>query len=493
MNANCEFYYLPTQITAPNDPSGIRTPGDCGTATFDVGRDKTNPRVFQPVLAVNWKLGANDDVRASWGRSVEFVTLGAVDLSVTPGYYLNSPYAKIPSFSANTWFNNWNNLNGFGGPPPAFNTAPATSCGLFHDTLCSSYADELYWDNQATYSGIPFQPVKPEVFQNYDFSYSHQFTKGILSGIQMKITPWARNVQDAFAAASTPKISNGKIVTDPLTGGVLYNPPTESNVGYSRANGVEFELTRQVPYGLSAYFAATYQNEWSNVVPLSGSEDFYPSVPTASLVLGDKYRVGFLSPFQTTLSLDYHTHNGWRFNPVFFYNAGYPYGAGLMGAAFVDGQAYNIPNTNYSAGLIGSPAGATQYVDPMNPGSVFNPNIDATRGTPEHNAPGGVLSHPNMTANFTTEYELPNHQITLGATVLNVFNEVYGGPSLNGRYQPIATGISGPKSGSSTTTSRFGPDYGLVNYASIRSPFSPYINTPSGTGRSYYFYVTTKL
>jgi hypothetical protein len=143
--------------------------------------------------------------------------------------------------------------------------------------------------------------------------------------------------------------------------------------------------------------------------------------------------------------------------------------------------------------LIGSPAGATQYIDPMNPGSFFDPNIAGTRGTPEKNNPGGLLSHPNLTANFTTEYELPNKNITLGATILNVFNEVYGGPSLNGRYQPIATGISGPLSGSSSTTALFGPAYGLVNYSSLRNPFSPYINTPNGTGRSYYVYITTKV
>ena len=32
------------------------------------------------------------------------------------------------------------------------------------------------------------QPVKPELFDNYDFSYSHQFN----SGYSFKITPWYR-------------------------------------------------------------------------------------------------------------------------------------------------------------------------------------------------------------------------------------------------------------------------------------------------------------
>lgn len=484
MNADCTFYYLPSSYATPppaaaGNPYGVPAganvayPGNCGTATFDVGKDKINPRVLQPVLAVSWKMGNDDSVRAAYGRSVEFVTLGGVDLSANPAFYTNK-FGSVPSFSAYT-----------GGP--------SMICGIFQDTLCSNYGTQLFWDNQNFLLGVPFQPVKPEVFTNYDFSYSHQFTRGFLNGVQLKLTPWYRNVQDAFASAQTPKIVGGKILTDPVTGAVIYNPPTQSNLGYSRANGIEFDVTRQVEYGLSGQFTATYQNEWSNVVPLSGSEDFYPSVPAASLALGNRYRVGYLSPFQSTLALEYHTRNGWRFNPQFFYNVGYPYGAGLIGAAFVDGKAYNIPNTNYSAGLIGAPAGSTSYVDPMNPGSVFAPNIAATRGTPEKNNPGGLLSHPNLTANFTTEYELPNHQMTFGVTVLNVFNEIYGGPSLNGRYQPVATGIAGPLSGSNSSTALFGPAYGLVNYSSLRQPFQPYINTPNGQGRQFYVYLTTKV
>jgi len=493
VDANCNYYYLPSSYSTPapaaaGNPYGVPAganiayPGNCGKATFDVGKEKTNPRVVQPVLAVSWKLGNNDAVRAAYGRSVEFVTLGAIDLFANPAYYTDT-YGKVPSFSAYGWDGN----------PADYSLSPAFTCGMNMDTWCPSYGAELAWDNQNFLLGVPFQPVKPEVFTNYDFSYSHQFTGGILNGVQFKITPWYRNVQDAFASASTPKVVDGKILTDPVTGAVVYNPPTQSNLGYSRANGVEMDITREVPYGLSGQFTATYQNEWSNVVPLSGSEDFYPSVPAASLALGNRYRVGFLSPFQTTLALDYHTHSGWRFSPQFFYDMGYPYGAGTIGAAFVDGKAYNIPNTNYSSGLIGAPAGATQYIDPMNPGSVFAPNIDATRGTAEKASPGGLLSHPNLTADFTMEYELPNRQMTLGATVLNVFNEIYGGPSLNGRYQPVATGISGPLSGSNSSTALFGPAYGLVNYSLLRSPYQPYINTPSGSGRNYYFYITTKV
>ena len=61
-------------------------------------------------------------------------------------------------------------------------------------------------------------------------------------------------------------------------------------------------MTKDATTGLSGQFTATYINEYSNVIPLSASEDFFPSIPPASLLLGNLYRVGFLSPFQTTVS-----------------------------------------------------------------------------------------------------------------------------------------------------------------------------------------------
>lgn len=473
--ATCEFFYLPTSTTTP--VGGIRTPGNCGTATFNVGNDKLRPRVVQPVLGLTYRLGTNDAVRASYGRSVEFAPLGLIDLWGGRQYY-TAQYGNIPSNSAYA-----------GGVPGA--PVPATTCGIFGDTQCVNYGEQLFWDNQNDLFGVPFQPVKPEVFNNYDFSYSHLFTKGILNGVSFKVTPWLRKGQDVTASTQTPKIVNGKVVTD-ANGNPLYNPPTVTNLGYSLADGAELDVTREVPFGLSFQFTATYINEFTSVVPLSGSEDFFPSIPAASLALGNKYRVGFLSPFQTTLALSYQTKSGWRINPIFHYNEGYPTGAGLYGAAFVDGAPYNIPNTNYSAGTIGSPAGATQYIDPMNPGSLFAPNIAATRGTPEAASPGGKLTHPNMTMDVTFEYTTPK-KVTLGMTILNAFNELYTGARLNGRYQPIATGISGPLSGQSVLTYLFGPSYGFANFGLNRLGNQPYIDTPNGQGRQIYFYVTTKI
>lgn len=487
--ATCEFYYLPSNYSAPGPAgpnafgvpvgtTGIAYPGNCGTASFDVGNDKLKPRIVEPVVAASYKVGQNDVFRAAYGRSVELPFLGIVDFYGGEEYYTGG-FGKIPSFSA------------FGSGLP---NGVATSCGIFGNTVCQNYGQQLFWDNQNITLGIPFQPVRPTIFNNYDLSWEHQFTRGRLNGVQLKLTPWLRKAYDEVALTSTPKIVDGKVVTDPATGAVVYNPPVASNAGYNRADGIEFQLTRQVQQGLSAQFTATYINEVSSVVPLSSSEDFFPSIPAASLAVNNIYRVGYVSPFQTTLALNYQTKNGWRINPVLRYNVGYPIGAGLLGAAFVNGTAYNIPNTNYSAGTIGSPVGGALFIDPMNPGSVFAPNVAATRGTPETASPGGKLSHENTIADLTVEYA-PTAKVTIGATVQNIFNSLYSGPSLNARYQPVATGISGPLTGQQRNTfvTGLGPAFGFYNYGLNRHGNEPYINTPNDTGRQFYVYVTTKL
>jgi hypothetical protein len=238
----------------------------------------------------------------------------------------------------------------------------------------------------------------------------------------------------------------------------------------------------------------TYQNEFSNVIPGSPSEDFFPSIPPASLQLGNLYRVGFLSPFVGTLALQERTRTGWRINPVIYYNHGYPIGKGLLTANTVNGLPYNIPNTNVSnSAALGGSTGAPQYIDPRNPGSLFNPNIDATRGTPETPAAGGILSSARFSpVQLTVEYQSPrNPRSTFGAVVFNVFNQLYGGPGYNGRFQPIATGIGGPYSGySSTATNPL--YYGTLNYTE-RQGNQPYTLNPSGIPRTVQFYYQLSL
>jgi hypothetical protein len=454
----CTTLYEPTKWNI-NVPAG-----SCPIATFNVTNDQMRPRIPEPRLAFSYQLSGNDSVRASYGRSVEFPPLGQIDFYDPPQAY--AFFSKIPSFDT-------------------FNGGGVASCGILgFQVPCKNYGQQLYWENQNTFQGVPLQPVKPEIFDNYDFSISHQFA----GGYAVKLTPWYRRGYDATASVASPILQNGQPVPNG-SGGFLFFPAVVTNKGTNHATGVEFLVTKEAASGLSGQFTATYINEFSNVIPLSSSEDFFPSIPPASLLLGNLYRVGYLSPFQTTLDLNYEK-NGWRISPQIQYNIGYPNDAGLFAAAFVAGKAYNIVNTNASGGINAAPNGTVQYIDPMDPGSFFDPNIAATRGTPDSRWPGGKLDHPRSFTNITIERSL-RHNSTLGFTVNNLFNAINGGPILNARYQPVATGYSGPLSG--LHAQPYFPNLGETNYGPLVRGENAYINRPDQTPRNYYLYFQVKV
>jgi hypothetical protein len=95
-----------------------------------------------------------------------------------------------------------------------------------------------------------------------------------------------------------------------------------------------------------------------------------------------------------------------------------------------------------------------------------------------------------MTANTTIEYNL-GHNHLIGLNVSNIFNSLYSGPLLNTRYQPVATGISGPLTGLHPLP--FYPGLGQANYGPILRGQDAYINSPNNIGRTYYIYFQTKM
>ena len=461
----CDINYCnPTSFTA------------AGTPNFNYDQDTRTPRVLQPRFAASFQATKNDAFRFSYGRSVQFAPIASVDLVGSRMAY--TPYNNIPSY---------NNQSGLAPGAPG---SAAKYCGVTGDQLCTSYADQLYWENQNVLLGVPISPLKPTTYNNFDFSYSHLFPHQV----SMKITPFYNKSYNQVASTQQQIVVNGVPKFDPVSGAPLLGPPQNTNLGQSHITGLEFFVTKEAAYGLSGSLSLTYQNEFSNVVPTTGSEDFFPSIPPESLKLGNLYRVGFLSPFVGTLALQERTHTGWRINPVIYYNHGYPYGSGLLTASTVNNQAYNLPNTNVTnSGALGASTGAPQYVDPRNPGTLFNPNVDASRGTPNTSSAGGMLSAARFSPiQLTVEYQSPrNPRNTFGAVVSNVFNQLYGQPALNTRYQPIATGIGGPYSG--YTSSAVNPlYYGAFNYTERRGN-QPYTLNPSGLPRSVQFYYQLSL
>lgn len=455
------YYPIATGVDALGNPDPTKD------VYADIGQYK-RLNVLEPRFAFAYQFTPRDSITFSYGRSTQLPPISFVDNHFPTAPFLT--FAGIPQNPAG-------NAAGTGVP---------RDCGPTADRVCRSYADQLYWDYQNT-DGIPYTPAKPSTFSNFDASYQHDFGRGLSA----KISPFYRRGYDVLVQTATQKIINGAPAFDANNNPIL-NPSVTSNAGVSRTTGVEFYLTKTAAYGLSGSLSLTYINEFSNVIPGTSGEDFFPSIPPPSLALGNLYRVGFISPFNGTLAFQYKFRSGFRVNPIIGFNVGYPYGAGLLTAAQVNGNAYNVPQTNVSIQpAIGGPASATQYVDPANPGSIFHPNIAARRGTPESNSAGGTLTNSRVnTANISFEYNKPGTRNTFGVLVTNVFGNVYGLAAINARYQPVATGISGPRTGTTANAATLGENYGYVNYQSNRFGTSPYLITPNAANptavRAYY-------
>ncbi|HTD34236.1 MAG TPA: TonB-dependent receptor [Candidatus Elarobacter sp.] len=423
---DCSIYRcLPTSYSL--DASGMPT-----NFKFDYDQDTKRPRVIQPRAAIAFQATRNDALRFSYGRSVQF-----------------PPMADVENATIRSNFNAFNNIpsrDPITGKQAMFCSTAVILNPAFQNAPCASYADQLNWENSFAVTGVPITPLKPVTFNNYDFSYSHLFPHQL----GLKLTPFYYKTNNEVATTAQQLVQNGVPAVDP-NGNPIFGPSVNTNLGKTQASGVEMLLTKEAAYGLSGSLSLTYQNVFSNVVPTSASENFFPSIPPESLALGNLYRVGYLSPFVGALAIQERTRTGWRINPVIYYNHGYPYGSGLITATTVNGKPFNVPNTNVtSPAQLGGPPVATSYVDPRNPGSVFNPNVDATRGTPETASAGGVLSAARFTpVQLTVEYTSPRNPRagTVGLLVFNLFNQLYAEPALNSRYQAVATGIAGPYSG----------------------------------------------
>ena len=424
----------------------------------------TRPSTLEPRISANYQFSNRDSLRASFARSEQNAPLAVVSTTVDARNF--AAFANIPSYDV---------LTG----------KPATFCGSTKKATCTSYADQLFSLYQYYLNGPALTPVKPETFSSYEFTYAHAFNHNIAA----KVTPFYTRGYDIVDRTNTV------IGTNPNTKALILSPPVAGNAGVERTTGVEFQLTKEALYGLSGSLSATYINKFSNVPPLAPSEDFFPTIPAASLLLGNTYRVGFLSPFQATLAAQYRTHSGWRINPQITYNKGYPLNPGDTTAVFINGQPYNVTNTDVTGPTAGVNFG--QYVDPANPGSKFNPNIAARLGTPSSNTAGGILSNARLNTNLTIEYSPPTTRSTFGVQIFNLFDQIYGRPSLNPAVQPISTGVLGPQTGQL-------PNYEYSYYATNAVPYlsptlasqhgtSPYVLYQNQTPTTVLFYYKLKL
>jgi hypothetical protein len=289
-----------------------------------------------------------------------------------------------------------------------------------------------------------------------------------------------------------------------------------SNAGVERGHGVELYLTKTTPWhGWTGAISASFQKVQQNIDPagtpagaardVTGAQNNENEgvISSAAAAFQGFYNVNYVTPFSTSLSLQYE-HSGWRFQTQWFYDVGYPYGQGTHVFQLYAGVPHQVPASNDCGNS------STSFADPTNPGSCFKPNITATRGTDEGNFANQVFTHPNLVAALTVERDVGNGKI--GFTIDNLFNEIYTGPTLpngidyghtgpilsdsfgfdfkngmqlNPNYQPVATGVSGPLTGTNFV--------GGGRNLSLICGTCPYIHLPNGEGRTYYVYYQFRL
>ena len=407
-----------------------------------------HPTVFEPRIAVSYELTKNDSIRASYGRSVEF--LNAQDAGTPGGMYGANALFNVPVLPGTNTANpaTWTCGSGLNSARLLASGANASGKGggFFQ---CQNYAQQLFWSYDQNFDAPDYGKGTSPTYNNYDVSYEHQFT----NGFGLKVTGFNR------LSSGLPGFFVLAQKLDPVTGAILYQVFSVNNNANQKTTGAEVQLTTpEKRVGFSGFLSLTYQNALSSVPPLLPSEDSLPLVTTESFLLKDVYRAGFLTPFSADFGGTYRFKGGFRITPDVNFNAGYPTGVGNLVAfnGLINGKPYNVEQTNLGGaqptidgfqGVTGA-ATATNYVDPAYAGSSLNPNVAASRGEKETSAAGGELTKPYFTANLTAEYTFAKRN-TIGFQVQNLTGQIYAGntPQVNTYYQPVTTGVAGPQTG----------------------------------------------
>ncbi|MBV8222639.1 MAG: TonB-dependent receptor [Candidatus Eremiobacteraeota bacterium] len=447
--------------------------------------DVTRPSALSPRIAASYALGTHDVIRASYGENIEFVPLSAVENSyqIDPSLkncnIASGCFQPLPGYSATC-------VNGV---DP--NNANA-SCNGF-----SNLAQQILADLN-TNNFQSFTPVVPQRAVNYDISYEHDFGHGL----DAKITPYYRHGWNYV-------VTNSNFLFNLPSGTPVFGPSRSINGGINSNTGVEFEIQKQATFGFSGFFDATYDNTLANY-----DSDFFPTVNNAALAANHFYHVTYVSPLTANLVMAYDSRQGFHASVDMPYTIGYPYGVGTKTFTFM--QCSQVPtctgNPNstipiqvLNTDLVANTAQQAYYfTDPTNPGTILDPNIVGSRGTPEGPDPGSLRSPAILTVNATVSQTLgsgPNN-FQVGLRVQNLFGNYSAIPTngsglasagSNPYWTPNALGGYAPNSGFNTNQCPKGVvnAFGCEPFQNNYSPY-PYENEAMGSPREWTFFVSVK-
>ncbi|GAC1417004.1 MAG: hypothetical protein NVSMB64_27090 [Candidatus Velthaea sp.] len=368
-------------------------------------------RLYEPKIGLNYAATRRDIIRVNYGRSLSIPLPSFIGTDIDRSAF--AAFANIPSYDNTTG-------------KTAIYCGAGQPYSTFGQTFfvgrkpCANYADQLYWlmrnarfqnQSQITY------PLRGATFSNYDISWAHEFG----DGTAFRLTPFYRRGFDVVEQ------TRDLLGIDYVTGASILSPPVYSNLGTQSAAGIELNVTtRQPEAGLSGQLTATYVNQ-------IGNDSATPYLPTASVLLGQKFRSPNLSPFQSTLALTYRSRSGVRINPVVTYRYGFPYGAGVNAAFNYNGAPTLAPFSNALYPNVFGNVNSTCFVNPQSPGLIFAPNCAALRGAEGVNTSAGTLrSAASLQTDLTIEFGSPNRSgLRYGFSMTNLFNQTANYPAYN--------------------------------------------------------------
>ncbi|MDQ6824299.1 MAG: TonB-dependent receptor [Candidatus Eremiobacteraeota bacterium] len=414
-----------------------------------IGSDVTQPQQISPRLAASYEMSARDVVRFSFGRNIEFEPLNGIVTAFSPPRSLQKCDIQSGCFI----------------PLPGYGTT----------NRVSNLYDQVVLD-LTTHAVAQYSPVLPQTAVNVDFSYEHEFGRGI----ELRVTPYYRKGMN-YAVGSAPLLFTLK------SGTPIFGTPRTVNAGINKSAGVEFVLQRNAQYGLSGILDATYDNTLANY-----DGEYFPGVNNAALAAGHFFHITYIAPVSGLLNLTYNSRAGFHAGLTASFESGFPYGVGKKTFVFgPNGVPVQVLNTDVASGGAFS---AYYVTNPANRGTPFAPNIVASRGTPEGDDPGTLSGPAIATVNVTISHQLGKapRNTDVGIRVKNLFgNYSPTGIPPNPYYGFSGFGNNGLPSGVNPNACAPGQTFGCEPFRYNYSPF-PYEQEQSGPPRLYTFFISAK-
>lgn len=441
---------IPADAAALDTTYFINASGDVVTVPGSpIGSDVTQPSQISPRVAAAYELGPRDAIRFSYGKNIEFASL----------------YASIRPFSVPPSLRRCTIADGCFIPLPGFGVTNHVT-NLYDQVLL-----DLTTNMEAQYGH-----VLPQRASNVDFSWSHS----VGGGLEFRVTPYYRKGTQ-YAITNQPLL-----FTLPTSGTPVFGAAQQESVGINESTGVEFAMQRNAAKGVGGSFDVTFDNTLANY-----DGDFVPGANNAAVAAGHFFHITYIPSVVATLNLTYSPRPAWHALATVEYESGYRYGVGKKAFVFVNGVAMEVPNSD----LAQSASQAYYFTSPANPGTIEHPNIIASRGTPEGDDPGTLLTPAAALVNFTISHDLgpAGHGPEVGVRVENAFGDyasTFAQP--NPYYVPLGNGGSGSGSGRNPNRCAPGQTFGCEPLMFDLSR-NPYELEPGGPPRVYTFFISAKI